>query len=156
MKTAIVSAAFFFLCLCTAQAQYTNSSYKYLPYSDADIRYADSYLHVVDMLEEDGYTISTEKYGYLKEGEIVFSDKTFSEGLQYKIVGISNDSHVNDIDLFLYNEDGTLYSSDESSDAVAIINFYPSFTREMRIKIKNADSDTPYDASLCRFVVAYK
>lgn len=114
------------------------------------------YKEVLSLLESKGYSISVEQYALLEEGEEAGHTKTFYAGTSYVIVACSDDSDVNDVDVFLNNTSGTTYDQDADSADVAVVEFNPSFTREMRVNIKNYSSETPYYASRCRFVIAYK
>lgn len=155
MKTQFFFAFLLLMALAVAKAQpVANFSPTY--YTDEDIRMASSYARVLTMLKANGYTISQEKYSTLEEGESAYGYKEFFAGNDYKIVAISNDANVTDIDLFVYDEDESDYTSDTKASEVAIVNFHPLSTREMRIEIKNVSSDTPDDESTCRYVVAYK
>ncbi len=123
---------------------------------DMDYKSAENYQELKVLLRLDGWTISTEQYAYLKQGESAYFYKTFQNALDYIIVGISDDNDVTDIDLHLYNSDGSEYDKDDTPDAAAEIWVSPYYTGQLRLTIKNAGSNTPHYASKCRFVIAYR
>jgi hypothetical protein len=114
------------------------------------------YKELRGLLISEGYSISTEQYADLKQGGTAGYTKTFYEGTSYVIVAISDDSDVSDVDVYLRYTDGTEYSKDTDSESLAILKFNPTYTREMRVVIKNYASRTPNYASRCRFIIAYK
>ncbi len=117
---------------------------------------SEDYKEAIAILKDKGYSISTEQYAYLKEGETAYNMKTFYANLDYVIVAMSDDDNVNDVDIYLYDDDGSEYSKDADSKSVAVLTVSPLVTREMKIVIKNYSSSTPDVTSKCRFVVAYK
>lgn len=125
-------------------------------YKDIDYKGALTYSEIKNMLIADDYTISDERYSDLKKDETGSFWRTFYPGYEYIIVGISNDIEVNDIDLFCYDTDLQSYTYDNSDDDIAILHVTVNYTRKLKITIKNSGSDTPYNTSRCRFIVAYK
>lgn len=115
-----------------------------------------SYSELKAYLKNQGYSISTEQYADLKQGETAGHTKEFYKGTSYVIVAMSEDNDVKDVDIYLNNLDGSEYLKDTDTESVAVIKFDPSFTRSMRVVVKNYRSDTPYYASRCRFIIAYK
>ena len=107
-------------------------------------------------LASEGYSVSTEQYADLAQGSTAGHSKSFYSGNKYVIVAISEDGDVTDIDIYLYRADGSEYSKDASSSKVAILEFEPTFSREMRVVIKNYASNTPYYKSRCKFLIFYK
>ena len=115
-----------------------------------------AYYNVKDYLLGKGFTISKDIYGDIAQGETVYYWKTFYKDITYVIYGFSDDNNVNDLDIYVYYEDGDLYTHDAESDATPIVTFTPSYTRTMKVVLKNYDSDTPYNESRCRFFIVYK
>ena len=115
-----------------------------------------NYYNVRDYLEGKGYTISKDVYADIAEGETVYYWKTFYANTTYLIYGFSDDDNVNDLDLYVYYEDGELYTHDSEDDATPVITFTPSYTRTMKVILKNYNSTTPDDESRCRFFIVYK
>lgn len=111
---------------------------------------------IKDWVEEKGYTIATTQYATLKEGETAYHYRNLYSTREYIIVAFSEDKDVKDVDVFLYDDDGSELRKDADASSLAIVKFSPSYTREMKIVIKNCRSYTPSYASTCRFVVAYK
>lgn len=114
------------------------------------------YKEIKALLLSEGYEVSTEQYADLAQGETAGHTKTFYEGNDYIIVAVSDDDDVSDVDIYLNYTNGDNYDKDTSVDNSAILTFSPSFTREMRVVIKNYASSTPTYQSRCRFIIAYK
>ncbi|MBN2893578.1 MAG: hypothetical protein JXL97_17025 [Bacteroidales bacterium] len=93
------------------------------------------------IMESYGYELSTSQYAYISEGNTAYHYKTFYEGNDYAIIGFPEDNGVNDIDLYLYDGDGTLLAEGSSEDNYEILEYTPYSTREMKIVIENYDSD---------------
>ena len=115
-----------------------------------------NYFELMGRLSHNGYSISTDRYADLKQGQTTSYTRTFYEGTEYLIFGLSDDNDVLDVDIYLYRMDGTEYDKDTDSESVAVVEFYPSFTREMKVTVKNYSSLTPNYASRCRIIIAYK
>lgn len=111
---------------------------------------------VQELMENEGYTLSISKYAYLSEGETYSNWKTFYSGNDYVIVCFPEDDGVNDADLYLYDDDGSLYDKATTDDNVEVIEFSCYTTREMKIVIKNYDSYSSYSSYEIKFMVFYK
>ncbi|MDR2475381.1 MAG: hypothetical protein LBD45_05940 [Bacteroidales bacterium] len=107
-------------------------------------------------LLNEGYSISTEQYADLAQGETAGHTKTFYKNSEYFIFAISDDSDVTDVDIYLNDASGSIYTKDTDTSNVAVVTFSPSFTREMRVVMKNYASNTPSYKSRCRILIAYK
>ena len=114
------------------------------------------YRETLAYLKSEGYTVKTEQNASLKQGETAGHTNTFYKGTSYIFVAMSDDPDVSDVDIFLKETDGTEYSKDTDDKPIAIVQFEPSFDRQMRVVIKNYKSSTPSYASTVRFVIAYK
>lgn len=111
---------------------------------------------VQKLFESNGYTLSTSQFANISEGTTAYNFKTFYAGNDYVIVAFPDEDGVSDVDLFLYDDDGSLYDKSETSDNTEVIKFSPLTTREMKIVIKNYDSDDSYNEYRCMFMVFYK
>jgi hypothetical protein len=68
---------------------------------------------ILAILRSKGYDdISEERYAYLKEGEDAQHWRTFYAGVSYAIVAYTEDAGVRDIDVYLYDTDGTVLVKD--------------------------------------------
>ena len=114
------------------------------------------YLKELRVLRSYGYTIGDEEKVNCVEGGTGYYYHTFSQGLSYIIVGCSDDENVSDVDLFLYDDDGNELKRDADTSKLAILSFVPNYDVRLKVVIKNYKSATPYFASTCRFVVAFK
>jgi hypothetical protein len=119
-------------------------------FSQSLYNYAKSYLR------ENGYTISADQQADLAQGETAGHVKTFYSGNRYMIIALSDDSDVSDVDVFLYYTNGTLDSKDADTEKIAVLTFEPSYTRDMRVVVKNYASSTPRYKSKCRIIIGYK
>ncbi len=107
-------------------------------------------------LRKEGYSISTEQYAYLSKGGKAGHTKKFYDGTDYAIIAYSEESGVKDIDIYLYDEDGSLLVKDTDSKKIAIVTYSPYTTREMRAVIKNYDCSSSTKKYDCKFIIAYK
>jgi hypothetical protein len=107
-------------------------------------------------LRNEGYTIFEEFYEDLREGNLMFKDRTFYKNGTYIIFAMSEDTDVEDVDLYVYETNGDQYTSDNSVRRMAAVDINLMVSRELRIVVKNFKSRTPNYASRCRFLIAYK
>lgn len=116
----------------------------------------DKYYYAVKYLQNNGYSIDRQEYGLLKEGQYYYYEKTFYEGYTYAIVALSIDEDVQDLDLYVYESDGSLHIKDADKKPAAGVDVSVSFTRKMTVKVVNYDSDTPTVPSNCKLIIASK
>jgi hypothetical protein len=115
------------------------------------------YNDYLEVLRNKGYSISKEIKVSLSEDETGYYWKTFAKGLDYIIVAASDDEDVSDVDLYLYDDDGsTLKVKDTDVSSLAVVSFTPNYERSMKIIVKNYKSSTPSFSSTLRFIVAYQ
>lgn len=107
-------------------------------------------------LRQEGFSISTEQYANLSEGETARYFKNFYSGTDYAIIAYSEESGVQDIDVYLYDDDGSLIVKDTDTKDIAIITYSPYVTRQMKVVIKNYNSTSSYHEYDCKFIIAYK
>lgn len=103
-----------------------------------------------------GYTIVEEKGAYIIEGDFVYNYRTFYEGCNYVIYADSDDSDVQDVDIYTYYSDGIIRDKDITSDKNAVISFIPGATIQLKIVVCNAISKDKINGSLCRYFIGYK
>jgi hypothetical protein len=65
---------------------------------------------------------------YLEEGEHYVFKPTLFMGLEYKILGVSDDDTVKDIDIIIYDENYNLIDKDYYTDSIPIISVTPRWT----------------------------
>lgn len=118
--------------------------------------FSQSYSSYKNYIVSNNYTILADKYEYITEGSYIYSYKIFYAGHKYIILATSDDTDVRDIDLYLYNPDGTIFMKDNDDSNLALIQFIPAYTLEMKIAVFNIKSYTPSYSSLCKFFIAYK
>src|SRR5689334_16011655 len=117
---------------------------------------ADKYGYIKQALEDENYTVVKDIYGDIAQGETVYYWKTFSANTTYAIYGFSEDNDVKDLDIEVQNDDGTTYVRDSKTDNEPVVVFTPSYTRTMKVIMKNYRSDTPDYESRCEFFIAAK
>lgn len=105
-----------------------------------------------------GYTVDENNVWSqtLKQDENFYCFKHFSPGLNYVIFAFSEDNDVLDLDVYIYNSDGTIFKKDNDSENCALVEYVPSIDIVRKCVVKNYRSNTPYYASKCWLVVAYK
>ena len=120
-------------------------------------QYPQVYYNAVQLMREKGYSVADANsfYGNIKQGEIIYANKTFYSGFKYAIVAISEDGDVRDIDAYLYYLNGELLIKDTNIDDVAIIYLEPSYDITMQVQCKNYRSDTPNYASRCWILIGF-
>ncbi len=105
------------------------------------------------LMSEYGYELSTSQYAYISEGNTAYHYKTFYEGNDYVIVGFPEDDNIYDIDLYLYDGDGTLLAEGSSEEDFEIIEYTPYSSREMKVVIKNYESSNSYEEFKVKFMI---
>ena len=108
------------------------------------------------IVENQGFTVATERYAYLSEGETTSFYRKFYKGNEYLIIAYSEEYGVKDLDIYLYDEDDSLLERDARNEGYAIVGFSPSYTRSLKIVVKNYDSESSLKEYNCKFLVAYK
>lgn len=107
-------------------------------------------------LRQNGWNVATEQYAYLSEGESASYSKIFYAGTEYTIIAYSEESGVMDIDVFLYDEDGSLLEEDSDNADVATVGYAPYVSREMSVVFMNYDSVNSIKEYNCKLMIAYK
>jgi hypothetical protein len=95
-------------------------------------------------MERLGYTLRETFYADLKEGETASRWHTFYAGSSYLIAAFPTEEGVADVDVSLYNDDGSLIEKDHDTKAFAVISRDILSTRPLKILIKNYDSYNSY------------
>jgi len=103
-----------------------------------------------------GYSIGQEWYNDLEQGQYFTKSFSFENNAEYAVVALSEDNDVRDVDIEILTAAGDIYEKDTQVDALAIVSFTPSFTRNLTIKVLNYRSRTPDYASRVYFFVAYR
>lgn len=106
-------------------------------------------------IRNNGLDISIERYAYLSKGEQAYEYKTFYAGNTYAIIAYTSAYDVRDIDIYLYDDDGSLVVKDTKTDKTAVLIYRCYVTRRMRIVLENYDSRSSTTNYKCKFVVAY-
>jgi hypothetical protein len=107
-------------------------------------------------LLDQGYAICENKYCDLLKGETSFFYRTFYARTEYKIVAISDDNDVTDVDLLVYYNDGSLYFKDTDDTSIGVVTFILSESKFLKVVFKNYASSTPDYRSTIRVLVGYR
>lgn len=102
-----------------------------------------------------GWNIGNEQYADLSQGKSAYTIMNFTSGSHYAIIACSNDVDVTDVDVYVYLSDGTLFTKDTDSSALAIVDFNCTWSQQVKIVIKNYSSNTPNYSSRIRYFIAY-
>lgn len=116
----------------------------------------DQYYEIKNKISQLGYSIDKDSYAMLAKGEQFYVEKTFYAGWEYILVAFSIDTDVKDVDVSVYETDGSLYKKDVDAEAIALVEINTPITRKMTIYVKNYNSDTPTLESNCRLLIASK
>jgi hypothetical protein len=100
-----------------------------------------------------GYTLTSDDYFTLQRGETAYKMRTCYDDSEYVVIAMPTETGVNDLDINVYDYDGSLYTKDTDSQARSMVRFSPSFDRTFKIEVKNYSSlryNYGYD---CRLLV---
>jgi len=111
---------------------------------------------IKDIMADDGYSWSTTRSAYLSEGESAQYSRTFYGGTVYQVVAFSENSSVEDTDVYLYGDEGELLRKSTTSDDFDTFTFKPNYTQEMTLLIKNYNSYSSTREYKCKLMVFYK
>ncbi len=91
-------------------------------------------------LKNNGYSRvdGVTKVGLLKDGEYTNLDVTLVVGREYRLVGVC-DQDCGDLDMKLYNKNGTLVASDTSTDDIPLVDVSPVSAGDYTLKLSMAD-----------------
>lgn len=107
------------------------------------------------LYESQGYTLSDDDFFTISEvNNNLYKYRNFYSGTEYIIVVYPEESGINDLDLYLYDSDGSLLSKDSDSQPVAIVEYEPYTSRQMKVVVKLYDaysSTYNYDVRLLIF-----
>lgn len=116
------------------------------------------YYRVTKYMKDRGWALTPDnRWANLKEsGYTSWWSRYFSSALEYAVVAFSDDPDVLDVDVEVTDLYGNEVSSDNDEDEWAIATFYLSYSRDLRIRMTNYSSLTPYYASRCRYLIFYR
>jgi hypothetical protein len=117
------------------------------------------YSERLKVLRSYGYTVDVSDHHKVNcvQGGVGYAYYKFYRGNSYIIVGSADDYDVSDVDLYVYDTDGTtVLEHDTDHSHLAVISFTPKNDIILKVVVQNYKSSTPKYASTCRFVVASK
>ena len=86
--------------------------------------------------ESEGWRETHEpKYDSLRVGEYSTYNVTLRANMKYKLLGFC-DNDCNDLDIFLYDENGNEISRDTSTDSMPVADVAPKWTGQFKVKVK--------------------
>jgi hypothetical protein len=86
-----------------------------------------------------GFTYSDIRYCEISKGNQCYFNRNFYGGVTYVIMAVGADG-LYDLDLFVYNSNGTRYSEDVTKGEYPAISFYQPYTGNLSIYAKNVHS----------------
>lgn len=153
MKTLKISLILLFATVLfnnSVAAQYTRT----VSYSNASNTSALMLRAIKTKMALDGYSLASDDYFTIQEGEIKFKSRSFGTSYDYVIMAVPTEDGINDLDLYLCDSYGNTIIKDDDPDAAAMIHYSPYAQRNAVLKVKNQDSDRlryGYDAHLLIF-----
>lgn len=115
-----------------------------------------AYTYIRNYAQGMGYGIGQEWNCGLEQGQSFTKTFNFKSGVTYDIVALSDDGSVLDVDVEILTPSGYLYDRNSRTGKFAEVVFTPTYDRNLTIKVKNNNSETPYYASRVYFMIAYK
>jgi hypothetical protein len=103
-----------------------------------------------------GYTLASDDYFTLQKGETAYKMRACYDDNEYVVIAMPTETGVNDLDINVYDYDGSLYTKDNDSHAASVVRFSPSFDRTFKIQVKNYSSDRYNYGYDCRLLVFRK
>ena len=113
---------------------------------------------IIDKLKYDDYTIYSEGFADLKQGESESRKVYFAGGDKYIIICFSDDNNVLEVGIDLERmQDGTIDDTKATDKAkIAWVEFAPKVTKKMKVAVTNHSTHTPNYASRCRIIIFRK
>jgi len=108
------------------------------------------------LMQDLGYSWSETKSLKLVEGQSEYYWRTLYEGNEYAILAFSDDEGLYDIDIYLYNEEGSLIDQSKASENFDILEFTPDTSGLVKVVLKNYDALSTVDEYKCKFMIFYK
>ena len=108
------------------------------------------------LMKDLGYSWSETESKRLREGESVYYWRTFYSGNEYAIVAFTEDKRVYDIDLLLYDKEGSLIDKSISGKNFEKIEFYPTEAVQVKIVLSNYQCSDELIEYKCKFMIFYK
>lgn len=120
----------------------------FVPASNAQSRYVnqikEQLINAAIVLGLDDYSLSHEPFiDTLNHRSLDTLTLTLYRGISYKIVGVC-DSDCSDIDMYVYDDNGNLIDSDESSDDIPFIEVTPRWTATFEVEINMYQCSSSY------------
>lgn len=144
----------FFAVLFAFQTSF--AQYNYANYSNKNSALKSKVANAAVLLVSEGYELSTTAVDKLSKGESYIGTKTFYGGNEYAIIAVS-EYGIEDLDIEITYGTRTITEDDDTGDeGVAIVEFYNSYDRRLKIKVKNYDSLNNYRDYDIAIIVAYK
>lgn len=109
-----------------------------------------------DKMKDMGYTWLTTQFATISQGNTAYHYRTMYAYNNYAIVAYPAESGVTDMDIYIYDTDGSLLTKDSEVDKIAVAEYTPYSTREMKIVIKNYAAYCTSCEYRCEFMVFYK
>lgn len=132
----------------SALSAFILASFSYVLPSNAQSRYVDQIkeqlINAAIVLGLDDYSLSHDPYiDTLSSRDLDTLTLTLYRGISYQIIGVC-DSDCSDIDMFLYDDNGNMIDSDESSDDIPIVQVTPRWTATFEVELNMYQCSSSY------------
>lgn len=146
----------FLLVLFLSFSNLTAQNAAFASYSNNDFVPSLMIDYVIDQMEDAGYSLSSDDYFTLVEGDSKFKSRTLYSGVDYVFINVPTESGFNDSDIFLKTTNGTLLKSDSDSQPVSVVEWSASTTRDVKIWVRNYNSNRRNYGYDSRLLIFYK
>jgi hypothetical protein len=107
-------------------------------------------------MESEGYTLYSENDFTLTKGDSKYKSMTIRAGRTYVFMNVPTEDGFLDSDIYLRELDGALIKKDADGSPASIVQYYCPNTREVKVWVKNYDSNRSSYAYDTRLLVFYK
>ena len=110
----------------------------------------------VEYMRQKGFSLASNDYFTLNYRQEKYLTRKFYSSSTYCIVALPTETGVKDLDIYVYEADGTLYKKDADASKVSVVNLDLLVSREMSVYVKNYDCERTGYGYDCRLLIFYK
>jgi hypothetical protein len=107
-------------------------------------------------MSSDGYTLSSDDYFTISEGQEKYRERTIYPNNEYVAIAFPTEDGLLDADVYMKELDGRLIAKDSDTDPVSVVQWEPDHSRTVRFWIKNYNSVRSGYSYDCHFLIFYK
>lgn len=108
------------------------------------------------MMKKKGYRYIKTVSADLRKDRTKTYYRYFTKKRTYAIIAYSDSRYVKDMDIRLYDLDGTRLAGDKTTSRTAVLVYRPLTTRKMKIRMKNDNCTSSTRRYPCHFMIFYK